>query len=153
MPGLKERLHDDLVASMKARDALRSSTLRMVLAAISNAEVAGKQPRRLTDEQVVDVLSSQAKQRREAATAFEGAGRAELAGKERAELAILSEYLPEQLGEDAIAQIVAKAIADTGSAGAGPAAMGRVMGMVAPQTKGRADGSAVAAEVRRQLAG
>jgi uncharacterized protein YqeY len=125
----------------------------MVLAAITNAEVAGKQPRRLTDEQVVDVLSSQAKQRREAATAFDGAGRAELAGKERAELAILSEYLPEQLGEDAIAQIVATAISDTGSAGAGMAAMGRVMGMVAPQTKGRADGSAVAAEVRRQLAG
>ena len=125
----------------------------MALAAITNAEVAGKQPRRLSDEQVVDVLSSQAKQRREAATAFDGAGRTELAGKERAELDILSEYLPEQLGEDAIAQIVARAIADTGSAGAGMGAMGRVMGIVAPQTKGRADGSAVAAEVRRQLAG
>jgi uncharacterized protein len=151
MPGLKERLHDDLVVSMKARDALRSSTLRMALAAITNAEVAGKQPRRLTDEQVVDVLSSQAKQRREAATAFDGAGRTELAAKERAELAILSEYLPEQLDEEAIAGIVAEAIARTGSAGAGMSAMGRVMGAAQPRVKGRADGSAVAAEVRRQL--
>ncbi len=136
---------------MKARDALRSSTLRMVLAAITNAEVSGKQPRRLTDEQVVDVLSSQAKQRREAATAFDAAGRTELAAKERAELAILSEYLPPQLDEEAIAGIVAEAIASTGSAGAGLSAMGRVMGAVQPLVKGRADGSAVAAEVRRQL--
>jgi len=151
MAGLKDALRDDLTASMKARDALRSSTLRMALTAIAMAEVAGKQARELNDEQVLDVLISEAKKRREAASAYDEAGRADLADKERAESAILAQYLPEQLGADELSAIVAQAITDTGAAADGMKAMGKVMGAVQPQVKGRADGSAVAAEVRRQL--
>jgi uncharacterized protein YqeY len=151
MAGLKDALRDDLTASMKARDALRSSTLRMALTAIAMAEVAGKQARELNDEQVLDVLISEAKKRREAANAYDEAGRADLADKERAESAILAQYLPEQLGADEISAIVAQAITDTGASADGMKAMGKVMGAVQPQVKGRADGAAVAAEVRRQL--
>jgi uncharacterized protein YqeY len=123
----------------------------MLLTAITNAEVAGKQQVELSDDQIVGVLSTEAKKRREAATAFEDAGRAEMAQKERAELDVLVGYLPEQLGDDEIADIVSAAIEQTGAAGEGMRAMGKVMGVVQPQVKGRADGGAVAAEVRRQL--
>jgi uncharacterized protein len=136
---------------MKARDPLRSSTLRMVLTAITTAEVSGKQARELSDDQILDVLISEAKKRREAASAYDEAGRTDLADKERAESAVLADYLPEPLGADELAAIVAKAITDTGAAPEGMKAMGRVMGTVQPQVKGRADGAAVAAEVRRQL--
>ncbi len=150
---LKERLRADLTTAMKARDEVRSSTLRMVLTAITNAEVAGKQARTLSDEEVVGVLSSEGKKRREAATAFEDGGRAESAAKERAEAAVIADYLPEQLSADEIAAIVAEAVERTGAAGEGMRAMGKVMGVVQPQVKGRADGGAVAAEVRRLLGG
>lgn len=148
---LKERLRADLTTAMKARDDVRSSTLRMVLTAITNAEVAGKEARTLSDDEVVGVLSSEAKKRREAATAFDDGGRAESAAKERAEAAVIADYLPEQLGAEEIAALVTEAIASTGAAGEGMRAMGKVMGVVQPQVKGRADGGAVAAEVRRQL--
>jgi uncharacterized protein len=151
MPGLKDDLRADLTRSMKARDALRSSTLRMVLTAITNAEVAGKQARELTDEQILDVLISEAKRRREAANAYDEAGRTELADKERAESAILAEYLPDPIGPDELTAIVAQAITDTDAAAEGVKAMGKVMGAVQPQMRGRADGAVVAAEVRRQL--
>jgi uncharacterized protein YqeY len=151
MSELKDRLRSDLTTSIKARDELRSSTLRMVLAAITNAEVAGKVARELDDEDIVGVLSSEAKKRREAATAFTDAGRTELADKETAEAAVLAEYLPEQLDAAAITEIVTAAIDQTGAAGEGMRAMGKVMGVVQPQVRGRADGSAVAAEVKRQL--
>jgi uncharacterized protein YqeY len=151
MSALKDRLRSDLTTAMKSRDEIRSSTLRMLLTAITNAEVAGKEQVELSDDQVVGVLSTEAKKRREAATAFEDAGRAEMAEKERAELEVLVGYLPEQLGEDEVADIVRAAIEQTGAAGEGMRAMGRVMGLVQPQVKGRADGAAVAAEVRRQL--
>jgi uncharacterized protein len=151
MSELKDRLRADLTVAMKARDEVRSSTLRMVLAAITNAEVAGKQARELSDDDIVGVLSTEAKKRREAATAFAGAGRGELAHKETAEAAVITEYLPEQLDPQAIAEIVRAAIQQTGAAADGMRAMGRVMGVVQPQVRGRADGSAVAAEVRRQL--
>ena len=151
MSGLKEDLRDDLTRSMKARDPLRSSTLRMVLTAITTAEVSGKQARELSDDQILDVLISEGKKRREAASAYDEAGRTDLADKERAESAVLADYLPEPLGADELAAIVAKAITDTGAAPEGMKAMGRVMGTVQPQVKGRADGAAVAAEVRRQL--
>ena len=151
MSALKDRLRSDLVASIKARDELRSSTLRMVLSAITNAEVAGKEARELSDDDVIGVLSTEAKKRREAATAFADAGRAELSAKETAEAAVIADYLPEQLGEAEIAEIVTAAIAQTGAAGEGMRAMGKVMGVVSPQVKGRADGGVVAAEVRRQL--
>jgi uncharacterized protein YqeY len=151
MSTLKDRLRTDLTAAMKARDEVRSSTLRMIMTAIGNAEVAGKEKVELTDEQVVAVLSTEAKKRREAATAFDEGGRTEMADKERAELAVLTDYLPEQLSQEQVADIVARAVEQTGAAGEGMKAMGKVMGVVQPQVKGRADGGAVAAEVRRQL--
>jgi uncharacterized protein len=151
MSALKDRLRADLTTAIKSRDELRSSTLRMVLTAITNAEVAGKEARELTDDDVVGVLSSEAKKRREAAAAFADAGRPELADKERAEAVVLADYLPEQLDDGAIAELVTAAIAQTGAADEGMRAMGKVMGVVSPQVKGRADGGVVAAEVRRQL--
>ncbi|MDP9820996.1 GatB/YqeY domain-containing protein [Nocardioides massiliensis] len=153
MSNLKDRLRTDLTASIKARDELRSSTLRMVLTAITNAEVAGKTQRELTDEDVVTVLSSEAKKRREAAVAFEEGGRTEAAAKERAEAEILADYLPEQLSEDEVRALISETIESTGAAADGMRAMGKVMGALQPKVKGRADGAFVAAEVKRQLAG
>jgi uncharacterized protein YqeY len=151
MSALKDRLRADLTTAIKARDEVRSSTLRMVLTAITNAEVAGKQARELTDDDIIGVLSTEAKKRREAAVAFSEGGRAEMAAKEVAEGEVLAAYLPSQLGEAEIAEIVSAAIEQTGAGGEGMRAMGKVMGVVTPQVKGRADGAAVAAEVRRQL--
>jgi len=153
MSALKDRLRSDLTTAIKARDEVRSSTLRMVLTAITNAEVSGKEQRELSDDDIIGVLSTEAKKRREAATAFEDAGRVEMAAKERAESVVIADYLPAQLGDDEIAALVAAAIEQTGAAGEGMRAMGKVMGVVTPQVKGKADGGAVAAEVRRQLAG
>jgi uncharacterized protein YqeY len=151
MSALKDRLRADLTTAIKARDELRSSTLRMVLTAVTNAEVAGKEARELTDEDVLGVLTSEGKKRREAAEAFEQAGRTEQAAKERAEFDVLSDYLPEQLGADEIAALVTEAIDATGAREEGMRAMGKVMGALQPKIKGRADGGAVAAEVRKQL--
>jgi len=151
MSELKDRLRNDLTASIKGRDALRSSTLRMVLSAITNAEVAGKEARELSDDDVIGVLTSEAKKRREAATAFADAGRSELADKETAEAAVIADYLPEQLDAAAISELVSAAVQQTGAADEGMRAMGKVMGVLQPQVRGRADGGAVAAEVRRQL--
>ncbi|GAA2083555.1 GatB/YqeY domain-containing protein [Aeromicrobium tamlense] len=151
MSALKDRLRDDLNTALKSRDALRTSVIRMALAAITNAEVAGKEARELTDDDVLTVLSSEAKKRRESATAFDEGNRPELAEKERAEAAILADYLPEPLSDEEIAAIVSDVIDRTGAAGEGMKAMGKVMGAVSAQTKGRADGGDVAAEVRRQL--
>jgi len=151
MSDLKERLRTDLTAAIKGRDEVRSSTLRMVLTAITNAEVAGKQARELSDDDVIGVLSAEGKKRREAAEAFESAGRADSAAKERAEAAVIADYLPAQLDAEEIARLVAEAIERTGAADEGMRAMGKVMGVLQPQVKGRADGGVVAAEVRRQL--
>jgi uncharacterized protein YqeY len=151
MAELKERLRTDLTAAMKGRDQLRASTLRMVLTSITNAEVAGKVARELSDEQVIDVLAAEGKRRREAATAFDEAGRGEMADKERAEAAMIAEYLPAQLSAEEITAIVRSAVESTGAAGEGMRVMGKVMGVVQPQVKGRADGAQVAAEVKRQL--
>ena len=151
MSALKDQLHNDLVAAMKARDSLRTSTLRMALAAITNAEVAGKEAKELSDEDVITVLGSEAKKRREAAEAFAAGDRQELADKEKAEAEILADYLPEQLSADEIKAIVTAAVESAGAAGEGMKAMGKVMGIVSPQVKGKADGGAVAAEVKSQL--
>lgn len=151
MSALKDRLRAELTASMKARDTTRSSTIRMVLTAISNAEVAGAQARELTDEDVVAVLATETKKRREAAEAFDAGQRPELAQKERDEAAVIADFLPAQLSPEEITDLVAAAIEQTGAASEGMKAMGKVMGVVTPQTKGRADGAQVAAEVRRQL--
>lgn len=151
MPTLKDRLRSELTASMRAQDRLRSSTLRMVLTAITNAEVAGKQARQLSDDEVIGVLATEAKKRREAAIAFEDAGRAELAEKEAAEGDIVAEFLPARLSDDEIVALVADTISELGVARDGMRAMGRVMGALSAKTKGRADGAVVSAEVRRQL--
>lgn len=148
---LKERLQTDLTAAMKARDELRAATIRMALTAITNEEVAGKQARVLTDDEVLTVLTREAKKRREAAEAFDGAGRAELAARERAEGEVLADYLPAQLDDDELAELVRTAIAETGADN--PKAMGQVMKVLQPKVNGRAEGGRVAAEVRRQLGG
>ena len=150
---LKARLRADLTTSIKDRDKVRSGTLRMVLTAITEAEVSGHESHELTDQQVLDVVIKEAKKRREAEEAYVNADRPELAEKERAESAVLADYLPQQLTADQIASLVTEAIASTGAAELGLKGMGKVMGVVTPQTKGKADGGAVAAEVRRQLAG
>ena len=148
---LKQRLQSDLTVAIKSRDELTAATLRMALTAITNEEVAGKQARELTDDDVLKVLAREAKKRREAAEAFDGAGRSELADRERAEGAVLDTYLPEQLSDAELADLVRAAIAETGAQG--PQAMGQVMKAVTPTVAGRAEGGRVAAEVRRQLAG
>jgi hypothetical protein len=149
MSELKTRLRSDLTAAMKARDQLTTGTLRMVLSAVGNEEVAGKSARELSDAEVVTVLTREAKKRREAAEAFAGAGRVELADQERAEGEIIAGYLPQQLTADEIAELVRDAIAETGADG--PRAMGQVMKVVQPKVAGRAEGGAIAAEVKRQL--
>jgi len=148
---LKERLRTDLTASIRSRDKVRSGTIRMVLSAVSEAEVAGTEAVELSDQQVLDVVIREAKKRREAEEAYVAAGRPELAEKERAESAVLAGYLPQQLSPEEVSAIVAEVIAATGAADLGPRGIGKVMGAVTPRTRGRADGGAVAAEVRRQL--
>jgi uncharacterized protein YqeY len=148
---MKQRLTDDMTTALKARDQLRLSTLRMALAAIQKAEVAGKAAKELSDAEVTDVLTSEAKKRREAVTAYRDAGRDELADKEQAEAEVLAEYLPEQLTEDEIIALVTETIAQTGAAELGPRGIGKVMGALQPKVKGKADGAFVAAEVKRQL--
>ena len=148
---LKQRLRTDLTTAIKGRDKVRSGTIRMVLTAISAAEVAGTEAVELSERQVLDVVIREAKKRREAEEAYLAAGRTELAAKEQAESAVLADYLPQQLSSEEIAGIVADAIASTGAAELGPRGIGKVMGVVTPQTKGKADGGAVAAEVKRQL--
>lgn len=147
---LKEKLEADLNVAMKARDEVRTRTLRMVLTAVKNEEVAGRQARELSDDDVIAVLTREAKKRREAATAFDDAGRDAQAQAERDEGVVLEDYLPAQLGDAELAALVADAIAATGAAG--PRAMGQVMKVVNPKVAGRAEGGRVAAEVKRQLA-
>lgn len=150
MPELKERLRADLTTAMKARDELRTATLRMVLAAVSAEEVSGKEARELSDDEVQAVLRREAKKRREAAEAFGSAGRAEQSAREEAEGEVLAGYLPAQLDDADLAVLIAEVIARTGASGMKD--MGTVMGPVQGAVAGRADGGRVAAEVRRQLA-
>ena len=151
MAELKERLRADLHAAMRARDQVRMRTLRMALTSITNEEVAGASARDLTDDEIVKVLTREARKRREAAEAFSAAGRGDQAAAERAEGEVLAGYLPAQLSDDELAALVDAAIAETGASGI--ASMGQVMKTVTPRVAGRADGARVAAEVRRRLAG
>ncbi len=146
---LKDTLKADLKQSMKDRDAVRSGTLRMALAAITNAEVAGDTAKELSEKEELAVITKEAKKRREAAEAYDGAGRAELAEQERAELAVLEAYLPAQLTDAELDQLVADAVAESGATGM--AGMGSVMKILQPKTNGRADGAKVAAAVKRAL--
>ncbi|WP_433781144.1 GatB/YqeY domain-containing protein [Actinomycetospora sp. CA-101289] len=151
MAPLKERLRSDLTTAMKARDQVRVATIRMALSAINTEEVAGDAHRELSDDEVVTVLGREQKKRRESAEAFDGAGRTELAERERAEQAVLDDYLPTQISDEDLATIVEAVISETGAAG--PKQMGVVMKAVQPQVAGRADGRRVSAEVKRQLSG
>ncbi|MGW1866684.1 GatB/YqeY domain-containing protein [Streptomyces mauvecolor] len=154
MTTLKARLKDDLTTAMKARDELRSSTLRLTLTAVAKEEVAGKTARELSDDEVLKVIAKEAKKRREAAEAFEQGGRAESAARELAEGEILDAYLPKQLSDDELTEIVASAVEEARAVGAeGPRAMGAVMKIVNPKVAGLADGGRVAAAVKKLLAG
>ena len=148
--GLKEKLHEDLTAAIRSSDKLVSGTIRMVLTAITNEEVAGKEARKLSDDEIITVLSREAKKRREAAEEFGKAGRAEKAAEEIAEGEVIAKYLPAQLTEDEIKKIIADAVAKTGAAG--PADMGKVMGAIKPLIAGKTDGSLVSSLVKSTLA-
>ena len=150
MSELKARLRADLNTAMKSRDELTTATLRMTLTAVTTEEVAGKQARELSDDEVLKVIAREAKKRRESAEAFDGAHRTELAERERAEGAILDAYLPTQLDDSELATLVTEAVTEAGAAGIGQ--MGAVMKIVQPKVAGRADGKRISDEVRRQLA-
>ncbi len=146
---IKESLRSDLTEAIRGRDEIASSTIRMVLTAITNEEVAGKEARVLSDDEIITVLSREAKKRREASEAFENAGRADKAALERAEGEVIAKYLPAQLSVDDIKKLIADAITSTGAAG--PADMGKVMGAVKALIAGKADGSIVSTLVKEAL--
>ena len=148
---LKEKLQNDLTDAMRARDEIRSSTIRMILTSIKNEEVAGKEARELNDAEMITVLSREAKKRREAAEAFDQAGAKDRADQERAEGVVIGEYLPKQLTEDEIKSLVAAAMAETGAST--PAQMGLVMKSLQPKIAGKADGGLVSSLVKAALAG
>ena len=133
--------------AMRARDERRTSTLRMAMAAAHNRQI--ELGHALTDDETLDVLARQVKQRRESIEQFRAGGREEMAKAEEAEAAILAEFLPQQLSAEEIEAIVQDAVAETGASS--PADMGRVMGAVMPKTRGRADGKVVSELVRRAL--
>jgi len=148
---LKEKLQNDLTEAMRARDEVRSSTIRMILTAIKNEEVSGKEARELSDAEVITVLSREAKKRREAAEAFEQAGAKDRADMEKAEGVVIAEYLPVQLSESEIREMINAAIAETGATG--PQQMGLVMKSIQPKIAGRADGGVVSSLVKAALSG
>lgn len=148
---IKETLKADLTEAIRSSDKVVSGTIRMVLTAITNEEVSGKEARVLTDDEVITVLSREAKKRREAAEEFAKAGRTDKAAEEKAEGEVIAKYLPAQLSEDDIKKLIAGAIASTGAAG--PSDMGKVMGAIKPQIAGKADGALVSSLVKAALAG
>ena len=148
---IKETLQANLTEAIRSRDEIVSGTIRMVLTAITNEEVSGKEARVLTDAEIITVLSREAKKRREAAEEFAKAGRTDKAAEEKAEGEVIAKYLPAQLSEDDIKQLIAAAVASTGASG--PADMGKVMGAIKPQIAGKADGSLVSSLVKAALSG
>ncbi|GIL31697.1 GatB/YqeY domain-containing protein [Actinocatenispora comari] len=151
MSSLHERLRADMTAAMKAKDGLTRDTLRMVLTAVRTAETSGTTATELSDDEVQAVLTKEAKKRREAAEAFDGAGRTESAQRERDEAKVLARYLPAELSDAELTELVAAELADGGFTE--PRQMGQAMKQIQPKVAGRADGKRVAAEVKRQLAG
>ena len=149
--GLKEILQHDLTEAIRSRDELKSGTIRMVLTAITNEEVSGKEARTLTEPELITVLSREAKKRREAAEAFSEGGRADRAEREKLEGEFIITYLPAQLSEAEIKELISAAIAETGATG--PAGMGQVMKIISPKIAGKADGGTVSALVKAALTG
>lgn len=150
---LQQQINDDLRTAMKARDKARTGALRMLLASLKNAAVAeGSGPQgELSDESVVKLVQTETKRRREAAAAFRDAGREEQAAAEEAESAVYEAYLPAQLSDEELADIVDAAIAEVGAEG--PQDMGQVMKITMPRVAGQADGSRVSAMVKARLTG
>ena len=148
--GLKDSLKHDLTEAMRARDELVLSTIRLCLSAITNEEVSGKEARVLTEAEVIQVLSREAKKRCESAQAFADAKRPDRAERENAEGEVIARYLPTPLSETELASLIADAMKESGAAG--PAGMGLVMKLLSPKIAGRADGAAVSAAVRAALA-
>jgi uncharacterized protein YqeY len=146
---LKATVQSDLTDAIRQRDQVRSGTLRLALTSITNEEVSGTEARELSDDEVLKVLAKEAKKRKEAATAYSGAGRPELAAKEEAELVVLEAYLPAQLSDDELTTIVAAAIEQTGATGMPQ--LGQVMKVAQGVVAGRADGGRVAATVKAAL--
>ena len=147
--GLKERLKSDLTEAIRARNEVRAGTIRMALTSITNEEVSGKEARVLTDAEIITVLSREAKKRREAAEAYDSAGSKERGDRERAEGLVIAEYLPSQLSESELQEMIKAAIVETGASG--PSGMGQVMKVLSPKIAGRADGSKVSAAVKAAL--
>ena len=148
--GLKETLKSDLTEAIRSSNKVVSGTIRMVLTAITNEEVSGKEARVLSDEEIITVLSREAKKRREAAEEFAKAGRTDRAAEEKAEGEVIAKYLPAQLSEDDIKKLIADAVISTGAAG--PVDMGKVMGAIKPKIAGKADGALVSSLVKAALA-
>ena len=146
---IKETLQADLTEAIRGRNEIVSGTIRMVLTAITNEEVSGKEARVLTDAEIITVLSREAKKRREAAEAFADAGRADKAALEKSEGEVIAKYLPEQMSEDEIKKLIHAAIAQTGASG--PGDMGKVMGVIKSQVAGKADGGTVSGIVKAAL--
>jgi uncharacterized protein YqeY len=146
---IKETLQADLTEAIRSRNEIVSGTIRMVLTAITNEEVSGKEARTLTDAEITTVLSREAKKRREAAEAFADAGRLDKAALEKSEGEVIAKYLPEQMSEDEIKKLIDTAIAQTGASG--PADMGKVMGVIKSQVAGKADGGTVSGLVKAAL--
>ena len=147
--GLKEKLQADLTEAIRGRDEVKSGTIRMLLSAITNEEVAGKAAKVLTDAEIITVLSRETKKRREAVEAFTAAKRDDLANKEKAEAVVIAQYLPEQLSEAEIKKMITEVIAETNAAG--PAGMGLVMKVLQPKIAGKADGGIVSSLVKAAL--
>lgn len=154
MAELKDRLRSDLTAAMKSRDKLRTATLRMLLAAVQTEEIAGKEPRELSDAEVIKVLGREAKKRGEAAQIYITNGRGELAANERAEAGVIDDYLPTQLNEDELANVVNTAmaiVAEEIGERPGQKQMGRVIKAANDIAAGKADGARISAAVKDRL--
>jgi uncharacterized protein YqeY len=149
--GLKETLQSDLTEAIRSRNELKSGTIRMVLTAITTEEVAGKEARKLSESEIITVLSREAKKRREAAEAFADGGRQDRADREKLEGEVIATYLPTQLSEAEIKKLIADAISETGAIG--PAGMGQVMKIISPKIAGKADGGTVSGLVKAALSG
>lgn len=146
---IKSRLEDDLKQAMRDRDAARRTVLRYVRSEIHNQEIAKRTE--LDDEGVLQVLTRQAQQRRDSIQAYADGNREDLADNERAELSIIMEYLPQQLTREEIVELVNKAVEEVDAVG--PADMGKVMGRLMPQVRGKAEGREVSAVVTEALRG
>jgi uncharacterized protein YqeY len=146
---LKDQITDDMKAAMRAKESERLATIRLLIAEIKRKEVDERIE--LTDAQVLAVVEKMIKQRKDSITQFENGGRQDLADKEKAELAVLSAYMPAGLSDEEVAAEVAAAVAASGAAG--PQDMGKVMGILKPKLAGRADMTAVSAQVKKALAG